>query len=97
MKPKLTLASFKRKVVTGARILCVENTFRPELNGIVRKVTKVKSSGFSWIPESGGTRYAWTQWPMARDVLALGEDEITFPLYSGSEHSLTLKVLPQED
>src|SRR4029077_5149697 len=41
-----TLSDLKRRIVVGAKLICVENSRRPELNGRRRTVVKVQTNGF---------------------------------------------------
>lgn len=43
-----TLADLRRAIKPGVRLLCVENTLRPELNDRERIVTKAQGNGFFW-------------------------------------------------
>ncbi len=43
-----TLAELKRRIQPGVKLLCVENTYRPELNGKTRVVCRVQTNAFTW-------------------------------------------------
>src|SRR5688572_386476 len=43
-----TLKELKARVQPGVRMLCVENTKRPELNGTIRIVNHVQGNAFTW-------------------------------------------------
>lgn len=69
---KVTLKEFKSLIVEGARFSCVENTYRPQLNGQNRKIEKAQSNGWFWravddVNDAGG-RY-WTDMPKAADIV----------------------------
>jgi hypothetical protein len=43
-----SLADLKRVIKPGLRLRCIANTFRPELNGRERIVTRIQTNGFYW-------------------------------------------------
>jgi len=74
-----TLADIKRRIQPGVRLICVENTKRPELNGKERIITKVQTKAFVWIhadEDAKAAKGSWTNYAPARDVDIL--DENTF-------------------
>lgn len=83
----MTLSEFKKKVKAGDEPLCVKNTYRPELDGTTRKLTKVGPSVMLGTFE--GTPFR-TEWPKASDVLEVTETRITFRL-GRDDHTITLE------
>lgn len=43
-----TLTELKRLIKPGVRLLCIENTLRPVLNGKIRLVEKAQGNAFVW-------------------------------------------------
>lgn len=73
------LAGLKRRIAVGTRLLCVENSKRPELNGRKRTVVKVQGNGFYWTEDGGdASKRFWTEYPKAS--LVAWEDADTFRL-----------------
>lgn len=72
-----TLAAIKRRMLPGARLLCVENTYRPALNGSLRTV--VKSGPGAWkFTVDGDDKVSVGFWPKASEVKIIDAD--TFSL-----------------
>jgi hypothetical protein len=46
-----SLAELKRTIKPGLRLRCIENTYRPELNGKIRTVCRVQTNAFTWKTE----------------------------------------------
>lgn len=95
----MTLAEFKRRLAVGATFTCTENTFKPELKGQRRVVTKVQSTSFAWqivgvtgaFLSDGVRATFWTDLPKAKDVMHPEHaDSVTFKI-RGGDHLLTLK------
>jgi hypothetical protein len=92
----MTMASFaaaKRRIQPGTRLLCVENTYRPELDGTDRTVVKVQTNGFYWtmapttqVPNSD--RRNWTRYPKAADVEIVDADTWRMRLARGGHVEL---------
>lgn len=91
-----TLSSFKRSVKSGTPMLCVENTYRPELNGQNRTILKVGPTVIKWVGNGDG-RTSRTDWPLACNVLSVSDNEITFRLFPGRDgkdhHTVTLRIV----
>jgi hypothetical protein len=49
--PLKTLADLKRTIKPGMRLRCIENTYRPELNGKQRKVVRVFTEQFTRVED----------------------------------------------
>jgi hypothetical protein len=93
----MTMTSFaavKRRIQPGTRLLCVENTYRPELDGQERTVEKVQANGFWWTRD-GDERRNWTQYPAARDVTVLDADTWRFKL-ARTDGYVELRFLAEE-
>lgn len=90
-----SLAALKRRMKVGAKLLCVENTKRPELNGRFREVVKVQTNSFAWVhDDDGGDKRSWTDYPKATGLMWL--DEHTFKIDMdgcGSGFSVTLRFV----
>lgn len=85
------------RIVNGAVIECVENTYRPELNGTLRKVTKAQKQNYRWVAiAADGTEEAKPSWghlpKRESDILASTNDTVTFKMeQAGVGHTLTLR------
>lgn len=49
-----TAKDVKARMVPGARLLCVDNTIRPEVNGTVRTIVKMGATVYSYTLEGLG-------------------------------------------
>lgn len=87
----MSLARFKRSIKVGTRLLCVQNTYRPELNGLERKVVKVQGNGFYWTGDPKNTRPSFTDYPPAKGCTWTADDTIRLPL--NSQHFVELRIL----
>ena len=72
---------------------CVENTYRPELNGSLRVVTSVRRASYEWrplgVPEAAPS---WAPLPTrVRDVTRV-DDGWRFPLAKRPPHTVTIRV-----
>lgn len=83
------LASIKRRIRPGVSLLCIRNTLRPELDGTLRRVTRVQGNGFWWTCDRD-PREAWTDYPPASGVVFVDDDTFRFPL--GEHHHVELQV-----
>jgi hypothetical protein len=100
-----TFADVKRRMVKGAILECVENTYRPELNGTLRRVELAQTNGVafqrpqadgSFLPEIPRREFFWLYYPAsAKDVEIVDADTFRFPIING-KHSLTLRFRPAE-
>lgn len=93
---KTTLASIKRRIKFGTKILCVENTYRPELNGTVRTVVKAQGNGFfSTLGDSspGTSKRFWTEYSKAKYTEIVDAD--TFKMSFGllEAQSVCLRIV----
>lgn len=88
-----TLAAIKLRMLPGARLLCIENTYRPALNGGHRTV--VKSGPCAWkFTVDGEGKVSVGFWPKASDVTIIDAD--TFGLgfeMGGKAHHVTLRFV----
>ena len=88
-----TLDQVKAVLSEGAVIRTVENTYRPELNGTRRRVTKLGRTYFRYEMLDGeqvGT-VGYTNLPLARDVLEVTDEQVTFRLAVRPGHTVTLR------
>lgn len=92
----MKLAEIKRHIQVGSKVLCVENTYRPELNGRERTIVKTQTNAFVW--SDGVESRSWTRYPKASGVRSV--DATTFDLNleirSGDEpftHYVRLRLL----
>lgn len=94
----MTITELKARLPVGAVFTCVENTYRPELNGGRRLVVKAQTDGIFWrqLVSTGTTDISaesksWTPFPKARDIVKSDEDTVTFKL-GVDDHTLTLDL-----
>jgi hypothetical protein len=75
-----SFADVKRRLQIGTVLECVENTYRPELNGTRRIVTKVQGNAIRWrnTDEAPDARPSWTPFPPASNTAIVDAD--TFQL-----------------
>ena len=85
-----TLASWKRGTKAGDVLLCVENTYRPEINGTRRYLNQVGPSVVVCTLEDQESRNYRMEWPKASDVLSVTDEEITYKIGIG-DHTVTLR------
>lgn len=69
-----TFAGWKRRIGIGTKLLCVEQTHRPELVGETRIVNKVMTVGIRTDPDF------YTTWPKAQHVTMLDENTARWPI-----------------
>jgi hypothetical protein len=72
MSSKISLKTFKSLIRDGAVYTCVENTFKPELNGQERIITKAQTNGWFWVlalDTDDQPKRFWTDMPTAADIL----------------------------
>jgi hypothetical protein len=66
----VTLKKFK-SLITDRRVYdCIENTYKPELNGQERMIVKAQSNGWFWVITNSetGERY-WSDMPTKDEIL----------------------------
>lgn len=74
-----SLADIKRRIVPGAILECLSNTYRPELSGRRRIAEKVQGNGFFWKhADALNESRSWTQYPAAKAIRIINDD--TFDL-----------------
>ena len=88
------LADVKRRLLPGTVLLTVENTYRPELNGTRRTVTRTQAAGFWWQLETGSAEQR-TRFPAARHVTIDDADTFTLSLTGQPGHHLRLRFVGQ--
>lgn len=89
----MTLAEMKRRLVVGTRFTCIENTYRPELNGQLRVVTKRGATYIRWRPaEIESARDSWTDFPKAAHITASTDDRVTFRLFPDRPDTVTFEI-----
>lgn len=71
----MTFTEWKRRVVVGTQLLCVEQTYQPKLVGQTRTVNKVQTVGIRCDPNF------WTRWPKAKDVTFIDDNTAKWPLW----------------
>ena len=86
-----TLADIKRRLRVGGRLLCVENTYRPKLNGIERIICKVQTNGV--FCHFGDEKRFWTPLPKAKDLTIIDDDTFQFWLFEPGGHYVRLRFL----
>ncbi len=82
-----TIIDAKRRMTPGTRMLCVENTMHPELNGTQRTVIEMGSRTWSFRHQDG--RVFRSQLPAGIKII----DANTMRIPLGKEHHLTLRFL----
>lgn len=92
-----TFADVRRRIAPGARLVCVENTNRPELKDGLRIVQRVQTNAFTW-KGPADTRESWTYFPKAKAVTIVDGDTFRMPItdaYSRpiGEHTVTLRFV----
>ncbi len=90
-----TLADLKRRLVVGQHLLCVENTYRPDLNGTRRIIIRVLTNQIVWtLPDSAKPEEQnWTRWPKASAFTFLDADTFRFTLDARTGDSVTLRFV----
>lgn len=87
-----TLAALKRIIQPGVRLRCIENTYRPDLNGKDRTVTRVQTNGFYWRPDEWAKRDSWTPYPKA-NLFTFEGDTFKFSLGTATNDFVRLEIL----
>lgn len=98
-----TLAALKRRLKPGDRLLCIENTMRPILDGTTREVLGVGSTAWQFtlvdtpdLPEDLRGQLGTIQhsdWPKASGYSQVDDDTFRVALVRAPEHSVTLRFL----
>jgi hypothetical protein len=100
-----TLIDIKRRIRPGARIECVENTYRPALNGTIRIVVHKQGNAWTWRfadnPLGAVSERQWSHFPPAKGIVYLNADTVRLPLANPygkvhDGHTLTLRFLDPE-
>jgi hypothetical protein len=95
-KPSSTLDQVRALFPLGALVECVENTYRPELDGSTRRVTRQYRSklGVELLtgPGAGEAGFDMALPARARDVIDLGPNTVKFRL-GRDEHTAIFRVL----
>jgi hypothetical protein len=87
------------RIVNGAILECVENTYQPKLNGTFRKVTKAQKQNYRCVAsdKDGNALDAkpfWGSLPSRQsDIVAASADTVTFKMRAGEGHTLTLRFV----
>lgn len=88
-----TLADIKKRLTVGRQMLCVQNTYRPDLNGTTRTITRVLTNQIVWVNTTGDTRPSWTRWPSAKNFTFHDADTFSFKLFPDRADVVTLRFL----
>ena len=91
-----TLADLKRRIVPGVRLRCIANTYRPILDGTIRKVFRTQGNAFTWFQESSDVaqKESWTYYPKARGLQWLDDNTFVLQLHEKHpERTVTLAFL----
>jgi hypothetical protein len=86
-----TLADFKRRVQVGTRLLCVANTYSPNVNGTVREVIEARTVGF--ISKMDGCDRFSTKYPKANDFRVVDADTVEWKLFPDDDGTVTLRFV----
>lgn len=91
-----TLEEVRQLFPIGAVIECVENTYRPELNGSRRRVSAVRKSSLDVEVlsghDAGKPGFVMALPARAGDVLSRSANTVTFRIGRG-EHTCTFRVI----
>ena len=95
-----TFSDVKRRLAPGVRLLCVENTKRPEVNGSTRIVQTILTNAFTWRPPDDPAPF-WTYFPPARRVQILDRHTFRMPITGpyredDSFHTITLRFVEDD-
>lgn len=85
-----TAKDVKSRLVPGTRLLCVENTYRPQLNGTTRVVVSAGVTVWQWRLEDA-TEIQGGSWEPG--IRILDADTFSMPLRR-ADHTLTLRFMP---
>jgi hypothetical protein len=90
-----SLADLRRTLKPGMRVHCVENTYRPELNGKTRLVRRVQGNAFTWVHEGEDMKESWTRYEKASQFTFDGTDTFTMKLFDDDARIVRLRVLAE--
>lgn len=85
-----TAKEAKARLTPGTRLLCIENTYRPELNGRTRVVVKAGATVWQWRHEDDAA-ISYSDLPAG--IRVLDPDTFSVPIRTKSEHRVTLRFL----
>lgn len=89
-----TLADIKRRISVGVRLQCVENTYRPTLNGTCRTVVKIQTVSFAWLQDGSEDKgRSWTEYPKSKDVTIIDADTFQFKLFDDKDHYVRMRFV----
>jgi len=91
-----TFADFNRRIALGVRLLTVRNTYRPELDGKEREVTRVQTNGFWWRVRDD-SRESFTRYPKATETEIVDTNTIRFGLgyLKGADQYVELRFITE--
>jgi hypothetical protein len=90
-----SFAELKRRFKPGLVLRCIENTYRPEVNGQLRKIVKVQTNAlaFHHLGEEEKGLF-WLYFPPAADVKIIGKNTFAIALgKAGVGHKLILEFV----
>lgn len=70
-----TIKEAKQRMIVGTRLLCIQNTYRPALNGTYRVVTKMGATTWKYRGD-GDEKDSYSVWPSGIKII----DDNTFRL-----------------
>jgi hypothetical protein len=88
----MTIRAAKSRMTPGARLLCVANTARPELDGTTRTVVEMRTKRWRYRLDDGTE--SWGDWPAGIEIL--DADTIRLPLGGPGRH-VTLRFVATGD
>lgn len=98
----MKLTELQNRIKVGVVLLCVENTYRPELNGTRRIITKTQKASYRCNQlNSDGLPDGKTFWgdlpTRAGDIVSSNGDTVTWRMNGAATgHLLTMRFLPSE-
>jgi hypothetical protein len=87
-----TIRAAKARMAPGARLLCVANTVRPEVDGTTRTVVEMRTKRWRYRLDDGTE--SWGDWPAGIEIL--DDDTIRLPLGGPGRH-VTLRFVATAD
>jgi hypothetical protein len=91
-----SFADIKRRFAPGVVLQCIENTYRPEINGQRRTIQKVQTNALVCTLDGEEGRF-WTALPPAKYVEILDADTFRIALGFGGKfdetHTVTLRFV----
>lgn len=90
-----SFADIKRRIIAGARLLTVKNTYVERLTGTARTVTKVQTNGF-WYRVDGEEKDGWMLYGKAADFTVIDPDtfRVQFNRVGMPDHYVEIRFLP---